>query len=262
MFKKVLIAAVAVVIGLAVVKGTWLGSHLRMRACKVRTWVEQSVPPEQEIARLRMELKNLERDDDKHYDKVARMAVQVDRLESEVAKLKGNVNKQESHIRKLREELTGNVEFVLFEGSRYTKDDLRNDALAFQSLEDNLKSKEANLQAKKKHLTLERKKLTELRTTREQMSTILQRLETSLAEERHAQAASESTIDDSSYRRLRQDMESVRDRIEVLKKKRELRGELRVNTKDDQARERDTQADKFLDARFGKTTKEVVDSNK
>jgi len=259
MFKKVLIAGLAVVVGLAVVKGTWIGSHLRLRACKVQSWVNDKIPPEQEIARLRMEVKNLERDDDQHYDKVARMAVQVEKMDRELAKVKTDLSASETRIRKMREELTGNVEFVLHEGSRYTRDDLRNDALTFQTAEDAYKSKEANLQAKRKHLALERKKLTELRTTREQMSADLQRLETALAEERHAQAASESTIDDSGYRRLRQDMDSVRDRIEVLKKKRELRGEIRpTSTATEQTRKRDLEADKFLDARFGKA-KEVAD---
>jgi chromosome segregation ATPase len=258
MCKKVLIAAIAVVVGLAVVKGTWLGSHLRLRANKIRSWAQQQIPPEQEIARLRMELKNLERDDDKHYDKVARLAVQVDKMEREVKHLRGKIDKQEANLKKLHEDLAGNVEFVLHEGSRYTKDDLRNDALAFKAAEENLKSKEANLQAKRKLLAIEKKKLSELRTNREQMATQLQQLETALAEERQAQAASESTIDDSAYRNLRRQMESVRDRIELLKKKRELRGEFRVNdTKDEQARQRDAQADKFLDARFGKV-KEVA----
>ena len=50
MCKKVLIAAAAVVVGLVVVKGTWLGSHLRMNACKVGNYVKSSVPPEDEIA--------------------------------------------------------------------------------------------------------------------------------------------------------------------------------------------------------------------
>jgi septal ring factor EnvC (AmiA/AmiB activator) len=258
MFKKVLIAAIAVVVGLAVVKGTWLGSHLRLRACKIGSWVQRQVPPEQEIARLRMELKNLERDDDKHFDRVARLAVQVGKMERDVNELQGKVGKEEARLKKLHEDLGGNVEFVLYEGSRYTKDDLRGEALAFKAAEENLKSKQANLQAKRKLLTLEKKKLSELRTNREQMATDLQRLETALAEERQAQAASESTIDDAGYRKLRKDMESVRERIEVLKQKRQLRGEFRISdTKDEQSRRRDAQADQFLDARFGKV-KEVA----
>jgi hypothetical protein len=256
-----LIAALAVVVGLAVVKGTWIGSHLRLNVSKARAWAKQQVTPEQEIARLRMELRNLEQDDDKHYDKVAKMAVRVANLEREVSRLKANLGKQETRISKLRDDLNAAKEFVVHDGSKYTKDDLRSDALAFKTAEDNYKSKEANLNAQKKHLTLETKKLTELRTTREQMATDLQRLETALAEERHSQAASESTIDDAGYQKLKKDMDSVRDRIEVLKKKRELRGETRITPNDEQAKQRDQAADKYIDSRFGKKTTEVADGN-
>jgi len=258
MCKKIVIAALAVGLGLAVVKGTWLGSHLRFRANKFVTSVRHSVPPEQEIARLRMELKNLERDDDKHFDKVARMMVRINALEREVAQIRTNLVKEEKRIKGLREELAGGVEFVMHGGSRYTKEDLRNEGLTFQTAEANLKSKEENLKAQRERLGLERRKLTDLRTVREQMATELQRLETALAQEKHAQAASESTIDDSKYQQLRKDMEQVRERIDVLRHKRELKGEIRTTTKDDQARERDAKADKYLDERFGKV-KEVVE---
>jgi len=256
MCKKVLIAALAVVVGLAVVKGTWIGSHLRLKASNVRNWVQNRVPPEQEIARLRMELANLAKEDDKHYDKVARMAVDVDNQEAELAKFRTNLSREEARIRSLKGELS-DVEFVVLkDGTRYTRTDLRLNAVAFKNAEDNLKSKEASLAAKKRHLALERKKLAELRIKREEMATDLQKLETALAEERQLQAASESTIDDSNYRQIRKDMDSVRDRLNVLKKKRELRGEF-APTVDPKAAEQDTQADKYLETRFGEKKEDV-----
>lgn len=250
MCKKLLIAALAVVAALVVAKGTWLGSHFRLACRNAVKDARNSVPPEKEIARLRMELKSLERDDEKHFDKVSRMWVEVENLDKEVATIRKNLAKQEANIRQLRSEL-GASEFVLHQGSKYTREDLRSDGLAFQAAEENLKSKESNLEARKKHLALEKKKLTELRTTRQNMATELTKLETALAEEKHAQASSESTIDDSSYRNLRKEMNAVRDRIEMLKKKRQLKGELRIDSPSDDAKERDAAADKFLDARFG-----------
>jgi len=262
MCKKVLIVALAVVVGLAVVKGTWIGSHLRLHFKQARDSVKASIPPEQEIARLRMELGNLAREDDKHFDKVARMWARVEKTDREVTDIKTRLSKEEARIKQLRLELVGkDSDFVLYQGNKYTMDDLRSDALAFQQAEDSCKSKDANLQAQKKHLALEKKKLSELRITREKMATDLQRLETALAEERHAQAASESCVDDSSYRKLRKEMESVRERIDILKKARQLKGELRIETSTEETKKRDAQADKYLDARFGggKSEKEVAD---
>jgi len=247
----VLIAALAVVVGLAVVKGTWIGSHLRLKCSNVRNWMEAQVPPEQEIARLRMELKNLAREDDKFYDKVARMAVDVDNQEKAFARTRTNLSREEARIRKIKSELGEGVEFVKDEsGVRVTRVDLRNLAIAFKNAEENLKSKEASLEARKRHLVLERKKLSELRNKRDEMATELQRLETALAEERQQQAASESTIDDSGYRQIRKEMDSVRDRINVLKKKRELKGEFAPALDTSKPSEQDVQADKYLDTRF------------
>jgi len=258
MTKKVLIAAVAIVVALVVVKGTWLGSHLRLGAKRIRTMVETTIPPEQEIARLRMEVQNLKKDDDKHVDRVARLAVDIEKMERELATVKTNLAREEARLREVRKEM-GDSTFVVFHGTRYSRDDLRVEALAFKTAEESAKSKEESIQAKRRILTIEKKKLNELQTVRNQMVADLERLEAQLVEERHAQAACESCIDDSSYQAIRKDMESVRDRIEVLKKKRELRGEIPLpEVANERQKAQNTEADQFLEARFGDAPKKEV----
>ena len=254
MCKKVLIAAAAVIVGLIVVKGTWVGSHLRNNACKLGNYIKTSVPPEDEISRLRMEVQNLQKDDDRHVDKVARMAVDLEKMERDVAKVKVGLAREEGRIREARKEM-GESAFVVFGGSRYTRDDLRLDAQAFKTAEDNLKSREEAVAAKRRHLTLEKKKLAELQTTRNEMLNDLQRLETELALERQAQATSESSIDDAGYRKIRKDMEGVRDRVNILKESRKLRGELRVPQADARKTQQTTETDQFIEARFGEAPK-------
>jgi len=258
MCKKILIAALAVGLGLAVIRGTWFGSHMRSQVREAFQKVKHSVPPEQEIARLRMEVKNLEGDDDKFIDKVARMDLAVTALSREVAKNKADLQKSEARLAKLHEEFNGGKTFVMLGEQKYTKNDLRVEALAFKTAEENLKSKEASLEAQRKHLSLERNKLMKLRTIRQEMATELQKLETALAEERQSQAASESTIDDASYRRLRKEMDAVQGRIDLLKKKREIRGEITISNRQKQVDERDTKADKYLTERFGGKAKEAA----
>lgn len=262
MFKKILIAGIAVVVALVVVRSTWLGSHLRHSAANMKVWAAKQVPVEQEIARLRMEIKNLEGDDDKFIDKVAQMKVGVARLEKELVGLKTNLGEAELRISKLRDELGTKAEFVSTTGVKYTKDDLRSQARAFKAAEENFKSKEASLQAKRQHLELECGKLGQLQTIRRDMETELQKLETALAQERQAQAASKSTIDVTGYDRLRKEMDSVRERIDVLKTKRELRGELKLPTKNDAVEKQNAEADKYLESRFGgNKVKDVVDGS-
>jgi septal ring factor EnvC (AmiA/AmiB activator) len=263
MFKKVLIATLAVVFGLAVVKGTWLGSHLCLKFNNARQWIQKQVPPEQEIARLRMELDNLGREDEKHFDTVARQMGEVKKLERHVEAIKKDLGKREVSIREMRDALVGANEKVTFNGNHYDRSDLleqvRLDARTFQADEETLKSKEEKLKAMKRNLAINLKKLNDLKVVRQQMATELSKLETALAEERQAQAQSNSTLDDASYQRIRKDMDSVRDKIEFLKNKRELKGEasngpVRINEKQ---RVEDAKLDKYLETRFS-SKKEVV----
>jgi peptidoglycan hydrolase CwlO-like protein len=263
MFKKVLIATLAVVFGLAVIKGTWLGSHLRLNCSKVRAWVKDRVPPEQEIARLRMEIDNLSRSDDEYYHKVAEQTVQVRKLERAVESLKKELGRRETTLKEMHEALAVTGELVSYNGNSYNRSELREqfriDGRTFEADESTLKSKEEKLKAMKRNLSINLKKLNDLKVVRQQMSTELQNLETVLAEERQAQAQAESTLDDAAYQRIRKDMDSIRDKIELLKTKRELKGEasngpVRVREKQ---RAEEAKIDKYLETRFG-AKKEVV----
>jgi len=256
MCKKVVIAALAVVVALAVVKGTWLGSHIRLWKQNLRTAIRDRVPPEQEIQRLRMELANLDREDDKHFDKVARQGVDLQKLEREVSLLKKDLVNRENSIRNLKTSLTGNEEFVTVGGERFSRTDvktqLRLSAQSFQVEEERLHSKEAQLASKRQVYEINKKKLSELKLARQQMLTDLQRLETALVEERQAQAQEAGTLNDTHYIKIRKEMDTVRDKIEVLKQtrvlKREVQGPVRAA---EERKEENTKLDSYIESRFG-----------
>jgi hypothetical protein len=256
MCKKVLIATLAVVVGLAVVKGTWVASHVRCWKAQFRQAIEDRIPPEQEIARLRMELDNLAREDDKHFDRVARQAVAVEKLEAKVARAKKDLGERESRIRAMKTSLAGDARKVNFKGNEVDRNDLqaelRLSAAAFQADEATLKSLEQQLSAKKQAYELNRKKLAELKLARQQMQTELQRLETALVEERQAQAQEANTLDDAEYIKIHKGIDSLRDKISVMKHKRTLKGEVRGPVRAaEERREQETRIDQFIEKRFG-----------
>jgi chromosome segregation ATPase len=261
MCKKLLIAAVAVLIGVVAVKGTRLGSYLKVWKREAATWAHKQVPPETEIARLRADIQSLSREDERLYDQVAKQLVDLDNREREVHKLQANLEQQEKRISDMVGLLKGSEkdEFLVYNGFRYPREDLqeqvRVDASGFKAAEESLKSKKAQLAAFRKTVEYNRKKLKELEQTRREMETELTRLETTLAEERLAQAQARGAIqvDDSHYARLREDMNGLRDRIAVMKKARELRGEsvsgpVRAA---EQAREKNAKLDQYIETRFG-----------
>jgi chromosome segregation ATPase len=256
MSKKIVIAAVAVVVALVVIKGTWLGSHVRLWKQQFISSVAKQIPPEQEIQRLKMELKNLEKEDDRHYHKVATQIVDVSKVETQVAVMKKDLEERETRIKSMKTSLVGQDQLVTYKDQQFKRTDLqaqlRLSAQRFQVDEETMKSKQEQLATMKQTLEVNRKKLSELKLVRQQMQTELQRLETALVAERQALAAENNTLDDASYQKIRKEMNSVRDRIEILKQKRVLKGDAETPVRAaEQRKDQEEAIDRYLDARFG-----------
>ena len=251
MCKKVmLIATLAVVAAVFVVGGPRLASRVRYWKQQIRCAVEERIPPEQEIARLRMEVDNLAHEDERAYDKVARQGREVKKLQARIDEQKKTVALEEKRIREMwsrvsAEEKTKGGEFIT---------SVREAAAAFELQEAKLRSQEEQLAAKKENYELNRKKLFDRELAREKLRTELQRLETALTKERQAQARDKNTLDDGSYLRLQEDVNTIRERIELIKDKRELKGEVQnrnAGRAAEKRREHDARIDKFLETRFG-----------
>jgi chromosome segregation ATPase len=263
MCKKVLIAALAVVVALGVIKVAGgkgpcsVCSHIRLWFKQAGTAFEESIPPEQEIARLRMELKNLEGEDSKAYEQVARQSVDVENLQEKVNALKDHLKADETRIRSMKTSLTGESQFVTFEGRRESRTRLEERLLSagarFEVDEARLNSMEEQLAAKKQVYDLNHEKLRTRKLERQKMLTELQRLETALVKERQVQAREENTLDDAGYQKIRKDMDKVRDRISVLKKMRELKGEANEEKAAAERREQERRK-QYIEKRFGNSS--------
>jgi len=231
MCKKVLIATLAVVIGLAVIKGTWIGSHLRMRFTRATAWAQRQVTPETEIQRLRFEIKRLEAEDASYYDQVARQRLEVKDLTATLAKDKAELATLHSRISDLRASLKalpeGDVQQVSYRGTSYSKNDAERqvnlDYNRFKPLKRSVASQEKYLSAVQKALDQNEEKVARLKQTRRDMLTQLKDLEVKVAELRQVQKANSCCVDDSNYNRVQNDIESLKKRLavdeEVLKVK-------------------------------------------
>jgi hypothetical protein len=172
MCKKLgLIATLAVVAAVFVIGGKNVCSRIRYWRQQLRTAVEERIPPEQEIARLRMELNNLDRADGRQFETVARQGVQVEKLEQKVKAFEEKVAKEDSRLRAMLRSLDGNSKQVSYNGREYPRDELKKElrlsAPSFQAEEEHLKSLKAQLSAKKQHYELNRGKLMKLKSQRQ-----------------------------------------------------------------------------------------------
>lgn len=259
MCKKLLIAALAVVVGVGVVSSTRLGSHIRLWWNKGSNWAKQQVPPETEIERLRMELSRLSSLDERYYDQVARQKRDVAKMRTKMNKDKDSLAKLEGEIKAMRTSLVDEAEFVVYNGSRYSRKDveaqIREDARRFLTDEASFKADEEHLSELEKTLSVNEQKLKDLELTRKKMAVRLVQLEKELAQERRLQTQGEMVLDDSQYAKVNKEIEELEGRIESMKIKRDLRGQSTrgpIRAKEE-AKEEQKKLDRLIEERFGKS---------
>jgi len=230
MCKKVVIATLAVLVGLAVVKGTKIGSYLRMAKKDAAAWVDKQVKYETEIRRLRCDIDQLEQDDAVYYDRVAAQRVDLRQKEQLLKKDRSELARLGSRVQTLHVALkeADKTELVSYNGKDYTKDDVQKqidiDFPIYKGLKAQVASEENYLLALKKTLALNEEKMSQLKQNRQVMLTELQDLENALVELRQAQVASATVVDDSAYGRVKSDIAALKKRLEVDKEKLKVRG--------------------------------------
>jgi len=263
MCKKLMIAALAVVVGVGVVSSTRLGSHIRLWWNKSSAWAQQQVPPETEIERLKMELDNLTRLDDRYYDQVARQKREVQKLEAKVKTDRTAMAKREAELKEMRLVLTSKDDKAVFHG--FTKDKVQEqfnvDFKQFLADEEGVKADEQNLEELRGTLRENEKKLQDLGITRTKMKVRLQTLAKELARERRLQTQNNLALDDSHYSAVNQQINELEDRIEQMKIKRDMKGQstrgpIRAHL---EAQEEAKKLEQAAQERFGETdSKKVV----
>ena len=267
MCKKLLITVLAIAVGVGVVSGTRVGSHFRLWWNKSSDWAKKQVAPETEIERLKMELDNLARLDDRYFDQVARQKGDVRKVEGKVTKDQASVAKLEAELKGMREALANKSEFVSYNGHKYTRDDVQKqfnlDFKQFLAFEEGVKADGQHLEALKATLKESEQKVQELATVRSKMKTRLQTLAAKLERERRLQNQTSLAVDDSRYSNLNRQLDELEDRIDQMEIKRDLKGNsgkgpIRAQ---EEAREDQKKLDKLAEERFGKgaTNGVVVD---
>jgi len=232
MCRKALVAGIAVVVSLLAVNYVFprTFSFIRLWVHDAREAADDSIPLEKEIARLKLEVDNLAKEDERRFHKVAVQVVEVQKLEKQVAETNARLEKDAAIIRARKASLDAKGDFVSYEGQKFERTRFEGElyelASRFQVEEEEFKSKEEQLSLRKKNLELNRKKLSELRLTRQKLKTRLERLEAKLAAYRQRQAMDESVIDDPDLQKLLKEIEAAEDKQEVNEQKAALKTEV------------------------------------
>jgi chromosome segregation ATPase len=229
MCKKFLIAGVAVIVGLLVVKKTEVGSHLRAWWKDGRNFVKNSISIDKEIERVRGDIGRLDHVYKTQFHPVAAEAVAVENLKQEIAKIEKRLEEQQSDIEIMKNDLKSGTAFITYGDVKYTREKVQADLArrfeAYKTCETGLKAKRELLEAKEEKLAQAMKKLEEMKNARTEMEAELARLEAEYEGVKTARARSNFQIDDSELSRIKSAMAELKTRVQVEKKKCELAGQ-------------------------------------
>ena len=240
MLKKAMIAGLAVAVGVAVL--AWLSpkliSTIRYQAGQAVESLEDAVPLETEIGRLRGEVKRLEADEHHYYDQVAKQAVEVDKLRAATWTTRPPAwTRQWNNIEAMRASLGDDQKASYRFGNRtYSREEvteqLARDFNSYKNCEKELKAKKELLSAGEKSLAASEDQLGALKGTRRDMEVELAKLEADLKLVRLKEAQSSVKVDDGEYARVRADIAKLRDRVAEKQKALDYEGKFTNGTID------------------------------
>jgi chromosome segregation ATPase len=265
MCKKFLIAGVAVALGLMVVKKTEVGSHLRAWWRDGKSFVQNSIPIDSEIERLRGDIARFDSVYKTQFHPVAAEAVAVEGLREEIAKVEKRLADQRSDIDIMTNDLKSEAKLITYGDVTYPREKVKADLArrfdAYKTCEAGLKAKKELLEAKEEKLAQAMKKLEEMKNARTEMEAELARLEADYEGVKTARARSNFQIDDSELSRLRGSMADLKKRIQTEKKTLEIAGQFISTSLNPRVEKTSDKRDlvKEIEDHFGKNDVRVSD---
>jgi translation initiation factor 1 (eIF-1/SUI1) len=234
MFKKIGIAALAVVAGLFILNNTRLGSYGWTAWKKGVKSVKAQVPLEFEIERVRQQVAQLVPDMKQNLTKIAEEIVAVENMREEIAVTRTNLKKQKENVRVMTDELKSGNELVMLHGREFKRsriaERLAADLKSCMHCEENLKIKEQLLENKERSLDSEREKLVSMRQQKQELEVMVGKLEADLKAVRLAQTKSKFQIDDSRLAHIKASIAELQSRLRVEVVANELHGEFANDT--------------------------------
>jgi chromosome segregation ATPase len=231
MCKKVLIAAVAVVVGLFLVKKTELGSLMKVWWKDARAGLERQVPPEVQIKQLNEEIEQIDKDIQKNLGRLATQAADYDVLETKVARLRTLQEERKTEIRELMGKISKEVgtERITFNNRKYRPSELTRKldltVSLFNSKKEQLKGLENLLQSKRRTLEVSRQRIDEIFAQKEELKTLVAKLETQVEVLKLKQTESTVQLDDSHLGRCKDLVQKIERRLAEETKLVELKQE-------------------------------------
>jgi len=282
MFKKVLIAVVAVAVGLGAIrfaagrKAGCCGTEqvsLKQRIKNGWQWLVGHTPrqgqedplvsAQKEIEKLRGSVADLDKEDDLYFDKVAGQQIEAQERKEKLKKDQERLDTLKARITDLRvlieDGKKSDLQKVSYKGIDYTHGNLQKqltvDYDSYKPLKGSVESQVTYLLSLEANLAQNKEKLEGLKKRRLDMLTQLQKLEKEVAELKEIKASQGVVVDDGKYGKAQQSINALKKKLAVEREKLKLKGGQGKGPVEqaEESRDREAQRKREMDAEFGPT---------
>jgi chromosome segregation ATPase len=226
MLKKLVVVGIVGFLAVAAIKGSKLGSYIRSEIDALKAKCEANVPPEKELARLRSEIKQLDKDILGVVNQLAKERVEVNQLKERIDELAAKQTKDKDTLQARANAIKNATEQVSF-GDRTlsipaAKAELEEGVKRFTANQKSLESMDATYASRVKVRDTLEKQLETLKAQKGELAAAADALEADLNMLKLQQMESKYQTDDTRLAKIKEDMRSLRTRIEIEREKLKL----------------------------------------
>jgi len=240
MLKKMVILGVIGFVAVSALGGTKLASYIRSEIREARERAEANIPPEKELARLRSEIKELDRDIVKTIGQLAEQNVAVENLKTKNAeiaknqeatlkslKLRGEALKaREEAIRNAQGHVTfGNKTVNIADATKELNADtkaLEQDANSYKATQKLLETQQATLANRTKVRDSVKQNLEAMQAQKGELTVAVEELAAQLEALKAEQTRSKYQTDDTRLAKIKEDIRNLKTKLDVEKEKNRL----------------------------------------
>jgi chromosome segregation ATPase len=225
MLKKVAIVGAAGLLAATVLSNTKIGSYACSWVDRAEKRIESSIPPEEEVRRIKSEVNKLEKDIDRAKGSLAEEVVEVRYLKGKVEDLRVQVDKSRSMVEMRAKMLKENTDtkLVKWDGREisYTrgKELLANEVKAFKHLETEFKAEETKMATHQRTRDLAEQLLQSLVSQKAEMEAAVTELEAAIKIARIEQVESKYQNDGTRMAEIKESIKALHKRLDVQREK-------------------------------------------
>jgi chromosome segregation ATPase len=234
MLKKLVILGIVGFVAVAAVKGSKFGSYIRSEFEAMKARAEASVPPEREIARLRTEIKHLDKDILAVVSQLAKERVEVAQLKERAGELTVKQSKDMEIIKARAQAIKKadvskektDTELVVF-GNRSlsigsAKAELEDGVKRYSANQKSLDAMHAAVASREKVKETLEKQLETLKNQKGELAAAVDALEAELTALKLQQMENKYQTDDTRLGKIKEDIRALKTKIEIEREKLKL----------------------------------------